>query len=46
MVVDVISETVFNNYTTQFKGIGDSQEKAFISGIRNINFNNQEFTNF
>jgi hypothetical protein len=46
MVVDVISETVFNNYTTQFKGIGDSQEKAFISGIRNINFNNQEFMNF
>ena len=46
MVVDVITETVFNNYTTEFKGIGDSQEKAFISGIRNINFNNQEFMNF
>lgn len=46
MVVDAISETVFNNYTTEFKGVGDSPEKAFISGIRNINFNNQQFMDF
>ena len=46
MVVDVISETVFNNYTSEFKGVGDSPEKAFISGIRNISFENQQFMDF
>jgi hypothetical protein len=46
MVVDVISETVFNNYTSEFKGVGDSPEKAFISGIRNVDFKNQEFMDF
>tara|TARA_B110000114_G_scaffold45854_1_gene48536 strand:- start:582 stop:1577 length:996 start_codon:yes stop_codon:yes gene_type:complete len=46
MVVDVISETVFNNYTSEFKGVGDSPEKAFISGIRNVDFKNQQFMDF
>ena len=46
MVVDIVSETVFNSYNTEFKGVGDSPEKAFISGIRNINFENQKFMDF
>jgi hypothetical protein len=46
MVVDVISETIFNNYTSEFKGVGDSPEKAFISGIRNVDFKNQKFMDF
>ena len=46
MVVDVISETVFKTYNSEFKGVGDSPEKAFISGIRNINYNNQKFMDF
>lgn len=46
MVVDVQTETVFNSYTSEFKGVGDSEEKAFISGARNLNFNNQGFMNF
>ncbi|MEN8827012.1 MAG: hypothetical protein ABF264_01430 [Flavobacteriales bacterium] len=46
MVVDLISETIFSTYKTEFKGVGDSPEKAFISGIRNINFDNQNFINF
>ena len=46
MVVDVISETVFNTYTSEFKGVGDSPEKAFISGIRNVDFKNQQFMDF
>lgn len=46
MVVDLISETVFNTYKSDFKGVGDSPEKAFISGIRNLNFENQKFMDF
>ena len=46
MVVDVVSETVFNNYKSEFKGVGDSPEKAFISGVRNVSFENQEFMDF
>ena len=46
MVVDVVDETVFNSYKTEFKGVGDSPEKAFISGIRNISFENQKFIDF
>ena len=46
MVVDVMSETVFNTYKSEFKGVGDSPEKAFISGVRNISFENQQFMDF
>ena len=46
MVVDVQTETVFNSYKSEFKGVGDSEEKAFISGARNLNFNNQGFMKF
>ena len=46
MVVDVQTETVFNSYKSEFKGVGDSEEKAFISGARNLNFKNQGFMKF
>lgn len=46
MVVDVISETIFASYKTDFKGVGDSPEKAFISGIRNISYETSEFMDF
>jgi hypothetical protein len=46
MVVDVISETIFASYKTEFKGVGDSPEKAFISGIRNISYETSEFMDF
>jgi len=46
MVVDVVTETIFTSYQTEFKGIGDSPEKAFLSGIRNIKFDNKEFMDF
>ena len=46
IVVDMVSETIFNSYKTEFKGIGDSPEKAFISGIRNISYENQDFMDF
>jgi len=45
-VVDIVSETVFNSYKQEFKGIGDSQEKAFISGARNLDLNTQSFIDF
>jgi hypothetical protein len=46
MVVDVVTETIFTSYQTEFKGVGDSPEKAFLSGIRNIKFDNKEFVEF
>ena len=46
MVVDVQTETVFSSYKSEFKGVGDSEEKAFISGARNLNFINQGFMKF
>lgn len=46
MVVDIISETVFNSYKQEFKGVGDSQEKAFISGAQNLDLNTQSFMDF
>ena len=46
MVVDIVSETIFTSYKTEFKGVGDSPEKAFISGIRNISYETSEFMDF
>ena len=46
MVVDVQTETVFSSYKSEFKGVGDSEEKAFMSGARNLNFINQGFMKF
>lgn len=46
MVVDTQTETVFNSYSTELKGVGDSEEKAFISGARNLKLNTQGFIDF
>ena len=46
MVVDIVTETIFSTYQTEFKGVGDSPEKAFLNGIRNIKFDNKEFVDF
>ena len=46
MVVDMVSETIFTSFKTEFKGVGDSPEKAFISGIRNISYETSEFMDF
>ncbi|MEC8968461.1 MAG: hypothetical protein VX756_04875 [Bacteroidota bacterium] len=46
MVVDVVTETIFTSWQTVFKGVGDSPEKAFLSGIRNIKFEGAEFIEF
>lgn len=46
LVVDVVSETVFNTYSTEIKGVGDSEEKAFLSALRNINLRGQSFVDF
>jgi hypothetical protein len=46
LVVDVVSETVFNTYTEEIKGVGDSEEKAFLSALRNLDLRNQSFVDF
>jgi hypothetical protein len=46
MTCDVVTETVFETYTFQVKGVGDSPEKAFINGFRNYKFDNNEFYKF
>ena len=46
MVVDVVTETVFNSYKKEFKGVGDSPEKAFISGFKNVHLEDQVFYDF
>lgn len=46
MTCDVVTETVFQTYTFQLKGVGDSPEKAFLNGFRDFNLNNEEFFEF
>lgn len=46
MVVDIIDETVFASYTKQFKGVGQSPAKAFVSGFRDVNLKTAGFYSF
>lgn len=46
LVVDVVSETVFNTYSAEIKGVGDSEEKAFLSALRNLDLRGQSFVDF
>jgi len=46
LAADIVSETVFANYTFKVKGIGDSPDKAFINALREYNFNNKAFFEF
>jgi len=43
MTCDVVTETVFESYTVEIKGAGDSPEKAFINGFREFTFVNVAF---
>jgi hypothetical protein len=46
MVVDVVTQTIFNSYTVEFKGVGASPEKAFINGFRKVKLEDQGFFDF
>lgn len=45
-VLDIIEETTFASFTTQFKGAGQSQTKCFINGFREINLKTKAFYDF
>jgi len=46
MICDVASETVFETYTFELKGVGTSPEKAFINAFRDFRFDTDEFYSF
>jgi hypothetical protein len=46
MACDVVSETIFESYTFQVKGVGDSPAKAFINGFRDFKLESDEFYTF
>jgi hypothetical protein len=46
LVADIIDETVFASYTTQFAGVGQSHIKSFINGFNNVNLKTSEFYSF
>ncbi len=46
MICDVASETVFETYTFELKGVGNSPEKAFINAFRDFRFDTDEFYGF
>ena len=46
MSCDVVTETIFESYTFQVKGVGDSPDKAFINGFRDYKFDNEVFYKF
>jgi hypothetical protein len=46
MTCDVVTETVFQSYSFQVKGVGDSPAKAFINAFREFKLENDEFYKF
>lgn len=46
LTCDVVTETVFNSYSFQVKGVGDSPEKSFINAFRDYKLENEEFFKF
>ena len=46
LVADIIDETVFASFTTQFAGVGQSPTKSFINGFKNVNLKTKEFYSF
>jgi hypothetical protein len=46
MTCDVVTETIFQSYTFQVKGVGDSPAKAFINAFREFKLENDEFYKF
>lgn len=45
-IVDAIGQTIFAQSTIAAKGVGQTEDKAFISGIRNINVRAGQFKGF
>lgn len=45
-VVDAVEKTIFETYTIQIKGAGNTENKAFIQAIKNIKPENQEVEKF
>ena len=45
-IVDAISQTIFAQSTIAGKGVGQTEDKAFISGIRNVNVRAGQFKGF
>jgi hypothetical protein len=45
-IVDAVSQTIFSQTSLQFKGVGQSEEKAMINVIRNINPKQGQFKGF
>jgi len=46
LMADAISQTVFNSYAIEFKGVGVTPIKAFVSGFRNVDLKTRGFYNF
>lgn len=46
LVADIVDETVFASYTTQFAGVGQSPAKSFINGFKNVNLKTADFYSF
>jgi len=45
-IVDAVSQTIFSQTSVQFKGVGQSEEKALIQVIKNINPKMGQFKGF
>jgi len=45
-IVDAVSQTIFSQTSVQFKGVGQSEEKAMIQVIKNINPKMGQFKGF
>lgn len=46
MTCDVVTETIFQSYTFQLKGVGDSPAKSFINAFRDFRLENDDFFKF
>jgi hypothetical protein len=45
-VVDAVAQTIFSQTSVQFKGVGQSEDKAYIMAIKNINPKMGQFKGF
>lgn len=45
-IVDAVGQTIFTQSTIAAKGVGQTEDKAYISGIRNINVRAGQFKGF
>jgi len=45
-IVDAASKTIFSQTTISVKGVGQTEDKAYISGIKNINIKSGQYKGF